>query len=151
TDSQPESEKPSYRKALEYMGFEDGEAVLGKPVDYVFIGSCTNSRIEDLRQVATLVQGKKKADGEEVWIVPGSKQVEGQAKAQKLDQVFWRTRFLVHELRFSACSRMNKHEIPAGKYCICTSNGSFERRQAQTARTLLVSRWTAAGEAITDK
>src|SRR5690554_3640210 len=80
TSEQPESEQPSYKKALEYMGFTDGEAVLGKPVDYVFIGSCTNSRIEDLRQVATFVQGKKKADGVEVWIVPGSKQVEAQAK-----------------------------------------------------------------------
>src|SRR5690606_34415299 len=88
TASQPESEQPSYKKALDYMGFHDGEKVLDKPVDYVFIGSCTNSRIEDLRQVAAFVQGKQKAENVEVWIVPGSKQVEAQAKKEGIDKIF---------------------------------------------------------------
>ena len=151
TDSQPESEKPSYRKALEYMGFEDGEAVLGKPVDYVFIGSCTNSRIEDLRQVATFVQGKKKADGVEVWIVPGSKQVEAQAKAEGIDQIFESAGFMLREPGCSACLGMNEDKIPAGKYCVSTSNRNFEGRQGPNARTMLVSPLTAAAAAITGK
>src|SRR5690606_999926 len=103
TAAQPESEQPSYRKALDYMGFADGEGVLGKPVDYVFIGSCTNSRIEDLRQVAAFVSGKQKAENVEVWIVPGSKQVEAQAKAEGIDKVFEAAGFQLREPGCSAC------------------------------------------------
>src|SRR5690606_9421941 len=88
TTAQPENERPSYQKALNYMGLHDGDQVIGKPVDYVFIGSCTNSRIEDLRQVAAFVQGKHKAENVEVWIVPGSKQVEAQAKLEGIDKIF---------------------------------------------------------------
>lgn len=151
TDSQPESEKPSYQKALDYMGFQDGEQVLGKPVDYVFIGSCTNSRIEDLRQVASFVQGKKKAEGVQVWIVPGSKQVEAQAKKEGIDRIFAEAGFMLREPGCSACLGMNEDKIPAGKYCVSTSNRNFEGRQGPNARTMLVSPLTAAAAAITGK
>jgi 3-isopropylmalate/(R)-2-methylmalate dehydratase large subunit len=151
TASQPESEKPSYQKALDYMGFNDGEQVLGKPVDYVFIGSCTNSRIEDLRQVAAFVQGKQKADNVEVWIVPGSKQVEAQAKREGIDKIFEEAGFVLREPGCSACLGMNEDKIPAGKYCVSTSNRNFEGRQGPNARTMLVSPLTAAAAAITGK
>jgi 3-isopropylmalate/(R)-2-methylmalate dehydratase large subunit len=151
TASQPESEKPSYQKALDYMGFNDGEQVLGKPVDYVFIGSCTNSRIEDLRQVAAFVQGKQKADNVEVWIVPGSKQVEAQAKKEGIDKIFEEAGFVLREPGCSACLGMNEDKIPAGKYCVSTSNRNFEGRQGPNARTMLVSPLTAAAAAITGK
>lgn len=151
TDSQPESERPSYRKALDYMGFEDGEQVLGKPVDYVFIGSCTNSRIEDLREVAAFVRGKKKADDVQVWVVPGSKQVEAQAKAEGIDEIFASAGFMLREPGCSACLGMNEDKIPAGKYCVSTSNRNFEGRQGPNARTMLVSPLTAAAAAITGK
>jgi len=98
---QPSSEQPSFKKSLDYMGFTNGEPILNKPVDYVFIGSCTNSRIEDLREVAAFVQGKQKADGVEVWIVPGSKQVEAQAKAEGIDLIFQASGF---QLREPGCS-----------------------------------------------
>lgn len=151
TASQPESEKPSYEKALNYMGFQDGEQVIGKPVDYVFIGSCTNSRIEDLREVAAFVKGKQKADNVEVWIVPGSKQVEAQAKEEGIHQVFEEAGFMLREPGCSACLGMNEDKIPAGKYCVSTSNRNFEGRQGPNARTLLVSPLTAAAAAITGK
>jgi 3-isopropylmalate/(R)-2-methylmalate dehydratase large subunit len=151
TASQPESEKPSYQKALDYMGFNDGEQVLGKPVDYVFIGSCTNSRIEDLRQVAAFVQGKQKADNVEVWIVPGSKQVEAQAKKEGIDKIFEEAGFVLREPGCSACLGMTEDKIPAGKYCVSTSNRNFEGRQGPNARTMLVSPLTAAAAAITGK
>ncbi|NGF55268.1 3-isopropylmalate dehydratase large subunit [Parapedobacter sp. SGR-10] len=151
TASQPESEQPSYKKALDYMGFHDGEKVLDKPVDYVFIGSCTNSRIEDLRQVAAFVQGKQKAENVEVWIVPGSKQVEAQAKKEGIDKIFEEAGFMLREPGCSACLGMNEDKIPAGKYCVSTSNRNFEGRQGPNARTMLVSPLTAAAAAITGK
>ena len=151
TAAQPDSEQPSYQKALDYMGFADGEQVLGKPVDYVFIGSCTNSRIEDLRQVAAFVSGKQKAENVEVWIVPCSKQVEAQAKAEGIDKVFEAAGFQLREPGCSACLGMNEDKIPAGKYCVSTSNRNFEGRQGPNARTMLVSPLTAAAAAITGK
>lgn len=151
TASQPESEQPSYQKALNYMGFNDGEDVIGKPVDYVFIGSCTNSRIEDLREVAAFVKGKQKAADVEVWIVPGSKQVEAQAIAEGIDKVFAEAGFQLREPGCSACLGMNEDKIPAGKYCVSTSNRNFEGRQGPDARTMLVSPLTAAAAAITGK
>src|SRR5690606_908184 len=151
TAAQPESEQPSYKKALDYMGFHDGEKVLDKPVDYVFIGSCTNSRIEDLRQVAAFVQGKQKAENVEVWIVPGSKQVEAQAKKEGIDKIFEEAGFMLREPGCSACLGMNEDKIPAGKYCVSTSNRNFEGRQGPNARTMLVSPLTAAAAAITGK
>ncbi len=151
TQLQPESEQPSYQKALKYMGFNDNELLIDKPVDYVFIGSCTNSRIEDLREVAAFVKGKQKAHSVEVWIVPGSKQVEKQAKEEGLDKIFEQSGFLFREPGCSACLGMNEDKIPAGRYCISTSNRNFEGRQGPNARTMLVSPLTAAAAAITGK
>jgi 3-isopropylmalate/(R)-2-methylmalate dehydratase large subunit len=148
---QPESEQFSYQKALEYMGFEDDTEILGKPIDYVFIGSCTNSRIEDLREVASFVNGKQKAPEVEVWIVPGSKQVEKQAKIEGLDKIFEAAGFQLREPGCSACLGMNEDKIPAGKYCVSTSNRNFEGRQGPNARTMLVSPLTAAAAAVTGK
>jgi 3-isopropylmalate/(R)-2-methylmalate dehydratase large subunit len=131
------------------MGLRAGAGLLGKKVDYVFIGSCTNSRIEDLRLVASFVKGKKKADHVEVWIVPGSKQVEKQAIEEGIDKVFAEAGFLLRQPGCSACLGMNEDKIPAGKYCISTSNRNFEGRQGPNARTLLASPLTAAAAAIT--
>ncbi|AMQ01825.1 3-isopropylmalate dehydratase large subunit [Pedobacter cryoconitis] len=151
TSSQPDKEQLSYQKALDYMGFDDDSSLIGKPVDYVFIGSCTNSRIEDLREVAEFVKGKQKAENVTVWIVPGSKQVEQQAKNEGLDQIFEQAGFQLREPGCSACLGMNEDKIPAGKYCVSTSNRNFEGRQGPDARTLLVSPLTAAAAAVTGK
>ncbi|KIC95672.1 3-isopropylmalate dehydratase large subunit [Flavihumibacter solisilvae] len=145
------SDRPSFNKSLQYMGFHPGASIRGQKVDYVFIGSCTNSRIEDLRQVAAFVKGKKKADDVEVWIVPGSKQVEQQAIAEGIDKVFEAAGFQLRQPGCSACLGMNEDKIPAGKYCISTSNRNFEGRQGPNARTLLASPLTAALAAITGK
>ena len=144
-----EKEKPSFAKSLLYMGLEPGMPIKGKKVDYVFIGSCTNSRIEDLRTVASFVKGKHKAQGVEVWVVPGSKQVEKQAKEEGIDLVFEAAGFMLRQPGCSACLGMNEDKIPAGKYCISTSNRNFEGRQGPSARTLLASPLTAAAAAIT--
>lgn len=144
-----ETEKPSFIKSLNYMGLQAGASIKGKKVDYVFIGSCTNARIEDLRLVASFVKGKKKADSVEVWVVPGSKQVEKQAIAEGIDKVFEEAGFNLRQPGCSACLGMNEDKIPAGKYCISTSNRNFEGRQGPNARTLLASPLTAALAAIT--
>lgn len=148
-DEIDEKEKASFEKSLHYMGLQPGLDIKGKKVDYVFIGSCTNSRIEDLRMVASFVKGKKKADGVEVWIVPGSKQVEKQAIEEGIDKIFAEAGFLLRQPGCSACLGMNEDKIPAGKYCISTSNRNFEGRQGAGARTLLASPLTAAAAAIT--
>ena len=145
------ADQPSFVKALQYMGLEGGKSIKGQKVDYVFIGSCTNSRIEDLRLVAGFVKGKKKADNVEVWIVPGSKQVEQQAVQEGIDKVFEEAGFQLRQPGCSACLGMNEDKIPAGKYCISTSNRNFEGRQGQNARTLLASPLTAAAAAITGR
>lgn len=142
-------EKPSFEKSLHYMGLEAGASIKGKKVDYVFIGSCTNSRIEDLRMVASFVKGKKKAEDVEVWIVPGSKQVEKQAIEEGIDKIFEEAGFQLRQPGCSACLGMNEDKIPAGKYCISTSNRNFEGRQGAGARTLLASPLTAAAAAVT--
>ncbi|MXV17182.1 3-isopropylmalate dehydratase large subunit [Hufsiella ginkgonis] len=144
-------EQPSYKKALNYMGLEDGQTLLDKPIDYVFIGSCTNSRIEDLRQVAEFVKGRTKAAHVTAWIVPGSKQVEQQAIREGLDKVFEASGFHLREPGCSACLGMNEDKIPAGKYCVSTSNRNFEGRQGPNARTFLASPLTAAAAAITGR
>jgi 3-isopropylmalate/(R)-2-methylmalate dehydratase large subunit len=131
------------------MGLQAGAAIRGKKIDYVFIGSCTNSRIEDLREVASFVKGRKKADNVEVWIVPGSKQVEQQAIKEGIDKIFEAAGFRLRQPGCSACLGMNEDKIPAGKYCISTSNRNFEGRQGPNARTLLASPLTAAAAAIT--
>ena len=142
-------EKASFEKSLQYMGLEAGDTIKGKKVDYVFIGSCTNSRIEDLRMVASFVKGKHKAKDVEVWIVPGSKQVEAQAKHEGIDKIFEEAGFMLRQPGCSACLGMNEDKIPAGKYCVSTSNRNFEGRQGAGARTLLASPLTAAAAAIT--
>jgi 3-isopropylmalate/(R)-2-methylmalate dehydratase large subunit len=144
-----EKEKPSFEKSLAYMGLQAGTGIKGKKVDYVFIGSCTNSRIEDLRMVASFVKGKHKADNVEVWVVPGSKQVEKQAIEEGIDKVFEQAGFMLRQPGCSACLGMNEDKIPAGKYCISTSNRNFEGRQGPNARTFLASPLTAALAAIT--
>ena len=144
-----EKEKASFEKSLQYMGLEAGSTIKGKKVDYVFIGSCTNARIEDLRMVASFVKGKHKAKDVEVWIVPGSKQVEAQAKHEGIDKIFEEAGFMLRQPGCSACLGMNEDKIPAGKYCVSTSNRNFEGRQGAGARTLLASPLTAAAAAIT--
>jgi 3-isopropylmalate/(R)-2-methylmalate dehydratase large subunit len=145
------SEQTSFSKSLEYMGLEPGAQLLGRSVDYVFIGSCTNARIEDLRLVAEMVKGKKKAANVEVWVVPGSKQVEKQARKEGLDKIFEAAGFELREPGCSACLGMNEDKIPAGKYCISTSNRNFEGRQGPKSRTFLASPLSAAAAAITGK
>ena len=145
------SEQTSFTKSLEYMGVEAGSRLLGKAIDYVFIGSCTNARIEDLREVASMVKGKKKANNVEVWVVPGSKQVQEQAKKEGLDKIFEAAGFELRDPGCSACLGMNEDKIPAGKYCISTSNRNFEGRQGPKSRTFLASPLSAAAAAITGK
>ena len=136
-------------KSLTYMGLDQEQSLLGKKIDYVFIGSCTNSRIEDLRLVADMVKGKQKAEDVEVWIVPGSKVVEKQAKAEGLDKIFEAAGFDLRQPGCSACLGMNEDKVPKGKYCVSTSNRNFEGRQGPGARTFLASPLTAAVAAIT--
>ena len=151
TANQTPSEQPSFQKALDYMGLEGDALMLGKAIDYVFIGSCTNSRMEDLREVAEFVKGRQKAENVTVWIVPGSKQIEQQAIAEGLDKIFEAAGFQLREPGCSACLGMNEDKIPAGKYCVSTSNRNFEGRQGPNSRTFLASPLTAAAAAITGK
>ncbi len=148
SDFKDKVERESFIKALKYMGFEPGERMLGKKIDYVFIGSCTNARIEDLRLVAKLVKGKKKAPNVEVWVVPGSMQVKRQAEKEGLDKIFKDAGFDWRGPGCSACLGMNDDKIPAGKYCVSTSNRNYEGRQGPGARTILASPATAAACAI---
>ncbi len=145
------NEQLSYKKALDYMGLEENTLLMDKPIDYVFIGSCTNSRIEDLRQVAEFVKGKQKANNVTVWIVPGSKQVQQQAIREGLDKIFEAAGFALREPGCSACLGMNEDKIPAGKYCVSTSNRNFEGRQGPNSRTFLASPLTAAAAAVTGR
>ncbi|UKJ08069.1 3-isopropylmalate dehydratase large subunit [Solitalea lacus] len=145
------SGKESFNKALSYMGLEAGENMIGKQVNYVFIGSCTNSRIEDLRIAAQVVKGHKKAENVHAFIVPGSKQVEAQAIAEGLDKIFEEAGFQLREPGCSACLAMNDDKIPAGEYCVSTSNRNFEGRQGPGARTFLASPLVAAVAALEGK
>lgn len=145
------SEHASFTKSLEYMGLDAGSSLLGKAIDYVFIGSCTNARMEDLRLVAEMVKGKSKAANVEVWVVPGSKQVEEQARKEGLDKIFEAAGFELRSPGCSACLGMNEDKVPAGKYCISTSNRNFEGRQGPKSRTFLASPLSAAAAAITGK
>ncbi|HMU98043.1 MAG TPA: 3-isopropylmalate dehydratase large subunit [Chitinophagales bacterium] len=147
----PKGEDAGLDKSLQYMNFERGETLLQKPIDYVFLGSCTNSRIEDLRMFAQLVKGKQKASNVVVWIVPGSKQVERIAKEEGIDIILKEAGMELREPGCSACLGMNEDKISAGKYCISTSNRNFEGRQGPNSRTLLASPLTAAAAAITGK
>lgn len=139
---------PGLEKALNYMGLNENQSMLGQKIDHVFIGSCTNSRIEDLRLVADFIKGKQKAQHVEVFVVPGSKHVENQAKEEGLDRVFTEAGFEFREPGCSACLGMNEDKIPKGAYCVSTSNRNFEGRQGPGARTILASPLTAAAAAI---
>lgn len=146
-----EGSRKSFLKSLEYMGFQPGEKLEGKTVDWVFIGSCTNARIEDLRMVADFVKGKKKAETINALVIPGSKQVEKQAKEEGLDKILEEAGFQLREPGCSACLGMNEDKVPRGEYCISTSNRNFEGRQGPGARTILASPLMAAAAAIEGK
>ena len=139
----------SYKKSLEYMGFAPGDSLLGKKVDYVFCGSCTNGRIEDFRAFASIVKGKKKADNVICWLVPGSWMVDQQIREEGLDKIFEAAGFELRQPGCSACLAMNDDKIPAGKLSVSTSNRNFEGRQGPGARTVLASPLVAAAAAVT--
>ena len=139
----------TYRKALAYMGFAEGEKIIGKRVDYVFVGSCTNGRIEDLRAFTNFVKGKRKADNVTAWIVPGSKEVERMAIEEGLRDILQEAGFELRQPGCSACLAMNEDKIPAGKYCVATSNRNFEGRQGPDSRTMLAGPLVAAAAAVT--
>ena len=141
----------TYRKSLEYMDFEEGEAMLGKPIDFVFLGSCTNGRIEDFRAFAKVVKGRRKADHVTAWLVPGSHKVEEAIRAEGILDVLEAAGFELREPGCSACLAMNDDKVPAGKYAVSTSNRNFEGRQGPGARTLLASPLVAAAAAVTGK
>ncbi len=150
-DNVSAAEKQSYEKSLEYMGYRAGEKIAGKPVDYVFIGSCTNGRIEDFRAFANFVKGKKKAGNVVVWIVPGSWAVDKQIREEGLDKILTEAGMEIRQPGCSACLAMNEDKVPAGKYAVSTSNRNFEGRQGPGARTILASPLVAAAAAITGK
>lgn len=141
----------TFQKAMKYMDFEAGDTIVGKVVDYVFVGSCTNGRIEDLRTVAEFVKGRKKADNITAWIVPGSKQVEKQAIEEGLTEVLEAAGFKLRQPGCSACLAMNDDKVPAGKLAVATSNRNFEGRQGPGSRTMLASPLTAAAVAVAGK
>lgn len=144
----PTAQNESEEKALKYMGLESGQATSDIKVNYVFIGSCTNARIEDFRSAADYVRGKQKAENIVAWLVPGSQQVAKQIYDEGLDKVFNEAGFQIRQPGCSACLAMNEDKIPEGEYCVSTSNRNFEGRQGQGARTLLASPLTAAKVAV---
>ena len=150
-DEIPESDQASFKKSLKYMGFEPGEKLLGHPIDYVFLGACTNGRIEDFRAFASLVKGHHKAPNVVAWLVPGSWAVAQQIKNEKLDKVLNEAGFEIRQPGCSACLAMNDDKVPAGLYSVSTSNRNFEGRQGPGSRTILASPLVAAAAAITGK
>ena len=141
--------RESFSKSLKYMGFNPGESLLGKPVDYVFLGACTNGRIEDFRAFASIAAGRKKAPGITAWLVPGSWMVLEQICREGIDRILEEAGFEIRQPGCSACLAMNEDKIPAGKYSVSTSNRNFEGRQGPGARTMLASPLTAAAAAVT--
>lgn len=146
-----EREQASFKKSLAYMGFQPGEKLLGRAVDYVFLGACTNGRIEDFRAFASIVKGKRKADSITAWLVPGSWLVDRQIREEGIDKVVEAAGFVIRQPGCSACLAMNDDKIPAGKYAVSTSNRNFEGRQGPGSRTILASPLVAAAAAITGK
>ena len=149
TEGMGDVEKTSFLKSMNYMGFQPGDALIGKKVDYVFLGACTNGRIEDFRAFASLVKGHKKADNITAWLVPGSWNVDKQIREEGLDKILNDAGFEIRQPGCSACLAMNDDKIPAGKYAVSTSNRNFEGRQGPGSRTMLASPLTAAAAAIT--
>ena len=138
-----------FQKALEYMGFKAGEQLLGKKIDYVFLGACTNGRIEDFRAFASIVKGRQKSPDVVAWLVPGSWAVRQQIEAEGIDKVLADAGFEIRQPGCSACLAMNDDKVPAGKYAVSTSNRNFEGRQGPGARTILASPLVAAACAVT--
>ena len=145
----PAPQNASDEKALRYMQFAAGEAMLGKPVDYVFLGACTNGRIEDFRAFASVVRGRHKHPSVTAWLVPGSWHVLQQIKDEGIDQVLQEAGFALRQPGCSACLAMNDDKVPAGKLAVSTSNRNFEGRQGPGSRTCLASPLTAAAAAVT--
>ena len=141
----------SYKKSLAYMNFDEGDAMLGKEIDFVFLGSCTNGRIEDFRAFCSIVEGRKKADNVTAWLVPGSHKVVDQIKEEGLDKIIENAGFVLREPGCSACLAMNDDKIPSGKLSVSTSNRNFEGRQGPGSRTLLASPLVAAASAVQGK
>lgn len=148
-DKIDENGKASFLKSLDYMGFKPGEKLAGHKVDYVFLGACTNGRIEDFRAFASIVKGKKKADNITAWLVPGSWLVDKQIREEGLDKVLEEAGFAIRQPGCSACLAMNDDKIPAGMYSVSTSNRNFEGRQGPGSRTILASPLVAAAAAVT--
>jgi len=148
TDAIPSYDDETFEKSLKYMNFQKGERLINKPINYVFIGSCTNSRIEDFRVAANFVKGKQKAHNVNAWLVPGSQQVSKQIKKEGLQSIFEDAGFQLRQPGCSACLAMNDDKIPEGEYCVSTSNRNFEGRQGQGARTILASPLVAAITAV---
>lgn len=141
----------TYKKSLQYMDFNEGESMMGKSIDYVFLGSCTNGRIEDFRAFASIVKGRKKADHVTAWLVPGSHKVETAIKEEGILDILTEAGFSLREPGCSACLAMNEDKIPAGKLAVSTSNRNFEGRQGPGSRTILASPLVAAAAAVTGK
>ncbi|MBQ1210138.1 MAG: 3-isopropylmalate dehydratase large subunit [Bacteroidales bacterium] len=148
-ESIPAEQRPGFEKSMNYMGFQAGQSLLGQPIDYVFLGACTNGRIEDFRAFASIVKGHKKAENVVAWLVPGSWKVKQQVEDEGLDKILEEAGFEIRQPGCSACLAMNDDKIPAGKYAVSTSNRNFEGRQGPGSRTLLASPLTAAAAAIT--
>ena len=146
-----EGGEATYKKSLAYMGYNEGEDMIGKPIDFVFLGSCTNGRIEDFRAFAEIIKGRKKADNVTAWLVPGSHKVLEAIKEEGILDVLHSAGFELREPGCSACLAMNDDKIPAGKYAVSTSNRNFEGRQGPGSRTLLASPIVAAAAAVTGK
>ena len=144
-----EAAQVSFKKSMDYMGFQPGESLLGKKIDYVFLGACTNGRIEDFRAFASIVKGRKKAENVIAWLVPGSWMVDAQIRKEGIDKILTEAGFAIRQPGCSACLAMNDDKIPAGKYSVSTSNRIFEGRQGPGARTLLASPLVAAAAAVT--
>ena len=149
TSDQVSGGKATYEKSIGYMGFNEGDDMIGKPVDYVFIGSCTNGRIEDFRAFTSIIKGRKKAGNVTAWLVPGSHKVEKSIKEEGLLDIIHESGFRLREPGCSACLAMNDDKVPAGKLAVSTSNRNFEGRQGPGSRTLLASPLVAAASAVT--
>ena len=146
-----EGGEATYKKSLAYMGYNEGEEMIGKPIDFVFLGSCTNGRIEDFRAFAEIIKGRKKADNVTAWLVPGSHKVLNAIKEEGILDQLHQAGFELREPGCSACLAMNDDKVPTGKYAVSTSNRNFEGRQGPGSRTLLASPIVAAAAAVTGK
>ena len=148
-ESLPEEERPGFEAQLQYMQFQPGQKLEGHPVDYVFLGACTNGRIEDFRAFASVVKGRKKAEGIVAWLVPGSWLVRQQIVEEGIDKILEEAGFELRLPSCSSCLAMNPDKVPAGKLSISTSNRNFVGRQGPGARTVLCSPLVAAASAVT--